>query len=95
MLADLKQIAKRQPVAVSRTLAAAERDHILEVLDQSDWLIGGQQGAAVRLGLPRTTLIHRMRKLGIETRRSQRHRLLPFERAFEGAGESVVLAAAV
>jgi formate hydrogenlyase transcriptional activator len=95
MLADLKQITKRQPVAVSRTLAAAERDHILEVLGQSDWLIGGQQGAAVRLGLPRTTLIHRMRKLGIETRRSQRHQLIPLQRAFAGTGESAALAAAV
>ena len=95
MLADLKQITKRQPIAVSRTLAAAERDHILEVLGQSDWLIGGQQGAAVRLGLPRTTLIHRMRKLGIETRRSQRHQLIPLQRAFAGTGESAALAAAV
>ncbi len=95
MLADLKQITKRQPVAVSRTLAAAERDHILEVLGQSDWLIGGQQGAAVRLGLPRTTLIHRMRKLGIETRRSQRHQLIPLQRAFAGTGESAALAAGV
>jgi transcriptional regulator with GAF, ATPase, and Fis domain len=95
MLADLKQITKRQPVAVSRTLAAAERDHILEVLDQSGWLIGGQQGAAVRLGLPRTTLIHRMRKLGIETRRSQRHQLIPLERVCAGIGEPATLAAAV
>jgi formate hydrogenlyase transcriptional activator len=95
VLADLKQITKRQPVAVSRTLAAAERDHILEVLGQSDWLIGGQQGAAVRLGLPRTTLIHRMRKLGIETRRSQRHQLIPLERAFVGTGAPAALAAAV
>jgi formate hydrogenlyase transcriptional activator len=95
MLADLKQITKRQPVAVSRTLAAAERDHILEVLDQSGWLIGGQQGAAVRLGLPRTTLIHRMRKLGIETRRSQRHQLIPLERVFAGIGAPAALAAAV
>ena len=85
MLADLKQIMKQQPVAVSRTLAAAERDHILEVLDQSDWLIGGQQGAAVRLGLPRTTLIHKMRKLGIETRRSQRRRSVALEPAFTAA----------
>src|SRR5258708_25228790 len=95
MLADLKQITKRQPVAVSRTLAAAERDHILEVLGQSDWLIGGQQGAAVRLGLPRTTLIHRMRKLGIETRRSQRHQLIPLKRAFAGTVAPAALAAAV
>ena len=43
-----------------------------EPLDRidSNWLIGGQDGAANRLGLPRTTLIYKMRKLGIETRRS-------------------------
>jgi hypothetical protein len=33
-------------------------------------MIGGRGGAADRLGLPRTTLIYKMRKLGIETRRS-------------------------
>ena len=66
-LADLKQITKGRPVAASRTLATAEREHILEVLDQSDWLIGGRHGAAERLGLPRTTLIYKMRELGIET----------------------------
>ena len=55
--------------AASCTLAAAEHDHIMEVLDQTDWLIGGQQGAAARLGLPRTTLIYKMRKLGIDRAR--------------------------
>jgi hypothetical protein len=39
-------------------------------MNQTNWLIGGQDGAANRLGLPRTTLIYKMRKLGIETRRS-------------------------
>jgi transcriptional regulator with GAF, ATPase, and Fis domain len=58
----------------SRTLADADRDHILETLEQTDWLIGGQGGAANRLGLPRTTLIYKMRKLGIEMRRSPRVR---------------------
>jgi len=43
-------------------------------LKQTDWLIGGQDGAANRLGLPRTTLIYKMRKLGIETHRSSRPR---------------------
>ena len=54
------------------TLADADREHILETLEQTNWLIGGQGGAASRLGLPRTTLIYKMRKLGIETRRSLR-----------------------
>ncbi len=47
------------------TLAEAERAHILEVLRDVDWVVGGRRGAAVRLGLPRTTLLHRMHKLGI------------------------------
>ena len=54
----------------ARTLADADREHILETLRQTAWMIGGQDGAANRLGLPRTTLIYKMRKLGIETRRS-------------------------
>ena len=71
-LTELKQMTSPASPIVSRTLAAAERDHILEVLNQTDWLIGGQHGAAARLGLPRTTLVYKMRRLGIETRRSHR-----------------------
>src|ERR1700685_3999519 len=66
----LKQTVKQRPESVSCTLADADREHILETLNQTDWMIGGQDGAANRLGLPRTTLIYKMRKLGIETRRS-------------------------
>jgi formate hydrogenlyase transcriptional activator len=65
------------PESASRTLADADREHILETLKQTDWLIGGQDGAANKLGLPRTTLIYKMRKLGIETRRSPRARSIP------------------
>src|SRR5271156_5950594 len=71
---DLKQTVKQNSESVSRTLADADREHILETLEQTDWLIGGQDGAANRLGLPRTTLIYKMRKLGIKTRRSQPRR---------------------
>ena len=71
-LNELKRMTPPAASADSRTLAAAERDHILEVLRQTDGTIGGQQGAAVRLGLPRTTLVYKMRKLGIESRRSIR-----------------------
>jgi formate hydrogenlyase transcriptional activator len=66
----LKQTAMQLSESDSRTLADADREHILETLKQTNWLIGGQGGAADRLGLPRTTLIYKMRKLGIETRRS-------------------------
>ena len=69
-LKDLKQMTKQPSDAAARTLADAEREHILETLKQTDGLIGGQAGAANRLGLPRTTLVYKMRKLGIETRRS-------------------------
>jgi transcriptional regulator with GAF, ATPase, and Fis domain len=71
---DLKQTMKPSSEGAARTLADADREHILETLGQTDWLIGGQDGAANRLGLPRTTLIYKMRKLGIETRRSPRAR---------------------
>jgi len=71
---DLKQTVKQTSESAARTLADADREHILETLKQTDWMIGGQGGAADRLGLPRTTLIYKMRKLGIEARRSSRTR---------------------
>ena len=79
---DLNQTVKPRSESASRTLADADREHILETLKQTDWLIGGQGGAANRLGLPRTTLIYKMRKLGIEIRRSSRAR--PIRRSAEG-----------
>jgi formate hydrogenlyase transcriptional activator len=71
---DLKQTVRQSSESVAGTLADANREHILETLEQTNWLIGGQDGAANRLGLPRTTLVYKMRKLGIETRRSSRPR---------------------
>ncbi len=85
---DLKQTLKQSPESGSRTLADADREHILETLNQTNWLIGGQDGAANRLGLPRTTLIYKMRKLGIETRRSlgaRPIRQLPNEQCYAAA----------
>jgi formate hydrogenlyase transcriptional activator len=67
---DLRQTVAQSSETAARTLADADREHIVETLNQTNWLIGGQDGAANRLGLPRTTLIYKMRKLGIETRRS-------------------------
>jgi len=46
-------------------LADVERRHILDVLEQTRWKIGGEGGAAERLGMNRTTLQGRMRKLNI------------------------------
>src|SRR5215510_3551234 len=47
------------------TLREVEREHIIQTLRKTDWVVGGPKGAAMRLGLNRTTLIFRMRKLGI------------------------------
>ncbi len=62
---ELKQMVKADTPAAIRTLADAGRDHILQVLRQVSWVVGGRHGAAARLGLARTTLLYRMRKLGI------------------------------
>jgi formate hydrogenlyase transcriptional activator len=47
------------------TLKDAEREHIIQALAQTNWIIGGLKGAAARLGLKRTTLISKMQRLGI------------------------------
>ena len=47
------------------TLKDSERNLILRTLESVGWVIGGRKGAAAKLGLKRTTLIHKMQKLGI------------------------------
>jgi formate hydrogenlyase transcriptional activator len=58
-------IVPSNPAAVS-TLDDAQRQHILQVLRQTKWRIAGPKGAAAILGMKRTTLQARMRKLGIQ-----------------------------
>jgi formate hydrogenlyase transcriptional activator len=62
---ELKQSA---PAAASNisTLEEAEREHILRALEESNWTVGGPNGAAARLGMKRTTLQSRIQKLGLE-----------------------------
>ena len=48
-----------------QTLAEAEREHILATLKECGWVLSGRRGAATRLGIKRSTLQFRMRKLGI------------------------------
>jgi DNA-binding NtrC family response regulator len=48
------------------SLEATEREHILRILRETNGKIGGADGAAARLGLIRTTLNSKMKKLGIE-----------------------------
>jgi formate hydrogenlyase transcriptional activator len=47
------------------TLEDAEREHILKALSLTNWVVGGPRGAAARLGMKRTTLVHTMRRRGI------------------------------
>jgi len=53
------------------TLRDSERNLILNTLNEVRWVIGGPKGAAARLGLKRTTLIHKMQKLGISRPRPE------------------------
>src|SRR5438876_762384 len=54
------------PSGGAATLEATEREAILRALHETNWVLGGPQGAAARLGLKRTTLQSRIQKLGID-----------------------------
>jgi formate hydrogenlyase transcriptional activator len=56
---------RRSSIPGVSTLADAERAHIISTLRDTNWVVGGRDGAAARLGVLRTTLISKMRKLGI------------------------------
>ncbi len=60
-LSGSKQFIRAEP----QTLAQAEYGHILKTLQETGWVVGGPKGAATKLGLKRTTLIGKMRKLGL------------------------------
>ncbi|MDH4301347.1 MAG: Fis family transcriptional regulator, partial [Nitrospira sp.] len=62
--------------STTTTLEEAEREQILRALRETNWVLGGPAGAAVRLGLKRTTLQSKMQKLGI-ARASGSSRLSP------------------
>jgi formate hydrogenlyase transcriptional activator len=59
------RLSGEAPAATPVTLEAAEREHILRALRDTNWVISGPSGAAARLGMKRTTLQSRMAKLGI------------------------------
>jgi formate hydrogenlyase transcriptional activator len=61
--AELRRRASE--LAPARTLADAERAHIIAVLRETNWVVGGRRGAAAQLGVPRTTLITMMQRHGI------------------------------
>jgi len=55
----------------SMTLEDSDRALIVEKLEQAGWIVGGPRGAAAKLGLKRTTLLTKMRRLGISRPISQ------------------------
>lgn len=57
--------ASEGPAHAEETLESIERDHIISVLRETHGVVAGPQGAAARLGLKRSTLNSKMRKLGI------------------------------
>ena len=61
---DLKK-PSNELIPALKTLDQVERDYIVQILDQTQWKVSGKNGAADILGLDRSTLRARMRKLGI------------------------------
>jgi len=66
--AELKQAALPNPNSKLITIEEAERDRVLQAIRASNWVIGGPNGAAARLGMKRTTLAYRIRRLNIPVR---------------------------
>lgn len=64
-LSDLKPSPSSDDSTNVATLDEAQRKHILSVLEETNWVVGGRNGAAARLGMKRSTLQFRMGKLGI------------------------------
>lgn len=65
-LAELEILEEEAPATSNPNFHTAEREHILRVLRETKGMIGGSGGAAEKLGLKRTTLNSKLRKLGIE-----------------------------
>jgi len=64
--APIAELTEAEPqIDDVRTLEDANRAHIQATLRETNWVVGGPNGAAARLGMHRTTLIARMQKLGI------------------------------
>jgi formate hydrogenlyase transcriptional activator len=72
-LGDLQPAAARAPMPSTAgvTLGEAEREHILGALRETGWVLGGPQGAAARLGINRSMLYWKMKKLGLSRSESR------------------------
>ena len=65
---DIAELTGTSPRVIGTTvsdLRLVEREHILKVLDETDWRISGNAGAASKLGMPPSTLRSKMKKLSI------------------------------
>ena len=67
-IADLIQTTTHSRSSRLSTLEEVEREHVLRAIRESNWVIGGPNGAAALLGMKRTTLAYRIRKLNIPCR---------------------------
>jgi len=67
-IAELKESPAQAPSSELSTLEEIEREHVLRAVRESNWVLGGPNGAAARLGMKRTTLAYRIRKLNIPLR---------------------------
>jgi formate hydrogenlyase transcriptional activator len=66
-ISELESYAPQRTAEPPMTdLAQVERDHIVRALEATDWVIGGRKGAAERLGMKRTSLAYRIKKLRIK-----------------------------
>jgi transcriptional regulator with GAF, ATPase, and Fis domain len=76
---ELQKVEEPSPVSAAehivaadpdrpKTLVEAEREYIEQVLRRTNWVLSGREGAAIQLGIPRTTLLYKMRQLGIPRR---------------------------
>jgi formate hydrogenlyase transcriptional activator len=57
--------AQKESIVAITVLQEVERDHIVRALDASNWVVGGRSGAAERLGMKRTSLVYKIKKLRI------------------------------
>jgi formate hydrogenlyase transcriptional activator len=78
------------PMARSESMTGlqeVERDHIIRALEASNWVVGGRNGAAERLGMKRTSLVYRMQKLRVRRpARLQKKGVVQGDDAPQGAG---------
>jgi formate hydrogenlyase transcriptional activator len=82
-----ESLPRETGLAPIRTLADAERAHIVAMLCESNWVVGGPHGAAAKLGVPRTTLITMMQRHCV-SREIVREQLQPLDRQFITASGS-------